>query len=155
VTVTRDWYLELDDVPLATLGWEVMDLSPIFDSPALRGADRVIPRVHGVRAYPRWRTARLVTLAIDVFGEADEDGVAYDDRLVGMITNLDYLKATIGLGAASDGTVSAVVYRGDMPSLTGPVHFLGFKGTAAFGDDSLRTTFDLSIPAGQFESSGS
>lgn len=154
MTVTRDWYLEVDGVPLATHGWEVYDLSPLLDDPDLLGSDRVIPGA-GVRAYPRVPTVTVITLALDVFGEVDEDDAPYDDPMTGLVTNFDYLKATIGQGAAADGTVSATFHRGSLDPAIGPVTFLGFKGSSAFGDANLRTTFDLSIPAGALVVTGS
>lgn len=152
--ITRTWYLEIDSVPLATPAWEIPDVDgswvSLFDSPDLRGQDRVIPFSDGARAYPRRPTVTVVTLPLNIYGDADQDGVAHPNQFEGMVANFDALKALIGAGAASDGTVTAIVHRGGLDALAASVTFLGFKGSSGFGDDHIRTTFDLSIPAGRF-----
>lgn len=156
MTVTRTWYLELNNIPLATYGWETPDLSPLLDDPALRGTDRILPQRPGARGYPRVVTATIITLALDVVGAVDQDNDPYDDVFEGLITNFDYLKANLGLAEPSgDGTVPAVFHRGDLDSLTTDVHFLGFKGTATKGTGVIRTTFDISNPAGLWTPTGS
>lgn len=156
MTVTRTYYLELNSVPLATHAWEIPDLSPLLDDPALRGSDRLLPQLSGLRPYKRVVTGTIVTLPLDVVGAVDEDNDPYDDVFEGLLTNMDYLKANLGLAEETgDGTVPAVFHRGDLNSLTADVHFLGFKGTSTKGTGLLRTTFDISVPAGAWTDAGS
>lgn len=155
MTTTRTYYLELNAVPLATYAWEIPDLSPLLDSPAIRGSDRLLPQLPGVRPYPRVVTATIITLPLDVVGDVDEDGDPYTDVFEGLITNMAYLNANLGLAETGDGTVPAVFYRGDLNSLTADVTFLGFKGTSTKGKNLIRTTFDISVPAGAWTDAGS
>ena len=104
-----------------------------------------------------WKLTTLFGPEHGIWGEA-QDMAHVDhstDPMTGLITNFDYLKATIGLGAAANGTVSATFHRATLDPAIGPVTFLGFKGSSAFGDSNLRTTFDLAIPAGALEVTGS
>jgi hypothetical protein len=159
MTVTRTYYLELNSVPLATHAWECPDLSPLLDDPTLRGTDVVAPYDDGVIAFRRRITATIVTLALDVTGDTDDDGNVNADPFEGLLVNFDYLKANLGLAEdTGDGTVLAAFHRGDLPTLYARVHFLGFKGTNTFGVNPprlIRTTFDLSIPEGGFTLTGS
>lgn len=154
--ITRDWYLELNSVPLACPAWEVPDLSPLLDSGTLRGADVIIPGVEGVVPNRRRRTVHVVTLPFDVMGDVDVDGNPTADPLTGTVEHLDYLGGQLGFASGvDDGTVPAVFHRGDLTSLTADVHFLGFKGSQKQGEFLVRTTFDLSIPSGAWVEVGS
>lgn len=156
MTVTRTWYLEINSVPLATHAWEIPDLSPLLDSGTLRGTDRLLPGAAGVRALPRRRTVTVLTFPLDVVGDVDDDGVAIADPNEGVNEHMAYLNANLGFASATgDGTVPAVFHRGDLPSWTADVHFLGFKGSQKLGEFLVRTTFDISIPAGAWEEVGS
>lgn len=149
--ITRTWYLELDGIPLATPAWEIPDLSGFLDSPTLRGRDVLIPGAPGVVPLQRRVTSSVITFPLDVFGVADEDGVAADDKFEQLNANMEYLRTALPVGEL----ITAVFYRGDLDPWEGDVHFLGFRGSRTVGIELLRTTFDLSVPAGQFEVSGS
>lgn len=155
--ITRDWYLEINSVPLACPAWEIPDLSPLLDSGTLRGADVIIPGVEGVVANRRRRTVHVVTLPLDVMGDLDVDGNPTPDPLTGTVSHLDYLGSQLGFASGvDDGTVEAVFHRGDdLPALSTDVHFLGFKGSQKQGEFLVRTTFDISIPSGTWVEVGS
>lgn len=151
MTVTRSWYLEINSIPLATYAWEIPDLSALLDSPALRGADVLIPGVAGVVPNRRRTTVTVYTFPLDVVGDLDEDGTPSDDPNEGVNEHMAYLNANLGLAAGGDGTVPAEFHRGDLPSWTADVHFLGFKGSQKQGEFLVRTTFDISVPSGWVE----
>lgn len=156
MTVIRDWYLEINSVPLATYAWEVTNLSALLDSAALRGTDRLLPGAAGVRPNRRRRGVQVVTLPLEVHGDFDEAGDPITEPLEGVVSHLEYLTDSLGFASPTgDGTVPAVFHRGGLPDLAADVHFLGFQGSEAFGEWSLRTTFDISIPAGAWEEVGS
>lgn len=154
--VTRDWYLELNSVPLATPAWEIPDLSALLDSGALRGSDRMLPRASGVRAHRRRRNVWVLTFPLDVIGDTDSDGSNIPDANEGVNLHMEYLNEHLGFAEASgDGTVPCIFHRGDLPEWHADVHFLGFKGSQKQGEFLVRTTFDISIPAGRWEEVGS
>lgn len=154
--ITRTHYLELNAVPLATPAWEIPDLSPLLDSPALRGGDRVKPGADGATATRRVRSAYIVTLPLDIFGDLDADGNPYTTPLEGFQEHRDYLETGCGFALTTgDGTVPAVFHRGGLAAVGADVHFLGFKGTTTLSEFVIRTTFDISIPAGRWEEVGS
>lgn len=156
--ITRTYYLELNSIPFATPAWEIPDLSAFLDDPALRGSDDIIPGIAGSIAHARRITTTVVTLPLDVLGTHDWNGGAIPeaDQFEQLLIHMDYLKANLGLASSTgDGTVQAIYHRGDLEPLYADVHFLGFKGTSTQGKRLLRTTFDLSIPAGRFEPAGS
>lgn len=155
MTVTRTYYLEINGVPLATYAWEIPDLSSLLDDPTLVGSNRWIPNT-GSRPYPRKIGETIYTFPLDVVGDFDEDGNANADPFEGLIVNMDYLKANLGLAESTgNGTVPAVYHRGDLNPLTADVHFLGFKGSRTEGDRLLRTTFDISVADGDLTQGGS
>lgn len=156
--ITRDYYLEVNGIPLATPGWECPDLSPLLDDPNVRGEDSLLPYVSGVVPHVRRITGTVYTFLLDIHGDRDHQNNTYSDTLEGILTNLDYLKANLGLASSTgDGTVPVVFRRGDLNALVGDAHFLGFKGSKTLGipPQLIRTTFDLSIPAGRLEETGS
>lgn len=154
--ITRDWYLQINGIPLATPAWEVPDLSPLLDSGALRGGDRRLPGASGVRANRRRRDVWVLTFPLDVMGDRDSDGSAITDANEGVNLHMAYLNAHLGFASETgDGTVPAVFVRGDLASWEADVHFLGFKGSQKQGEFLVRTTFDISVPAGRWEEVGS
>jgi hypothetical protein len=154
--ITRTFYLELNTVPMACPAWEIPDLSPLLDNAQVRGSDRILPSVDGVLAYRRRPTATVVTLPLDVVGLVDWDGNTVADPFAQLNIHMDYLRTNLGFASATgDGTVPAILHRGSVDPMVGDVHFLGFKGSRTMGAGLLRTTFDLSIPAGQLGVSGS
>lgn len=156
MTVTRTWYLELNSVPLATPAWEIPDLSTLLDSGTLRGGDIPIPGVDGVIANRRRRGVWVMTFPLDVMGDVDEDGDPVDDPNEGVNVHMAYLNGALGFAdPTGDGTVPAVFHRGDLPSWTADVHFLGLKGSQKQGEFLVRTTFDISVPAGRWDEAAS
>lgn len=148
MTVTRDHYLEVNGVPLATFAWDAPDLSPMFDTFSLLGGDRLIPGGNAVPK-PRRTTVSVYTLPLYVFGERDEDGTPYADPQVGLATNMQYLVENLGLAKSTgDGTVTVTWHRDSLNDYEGDAHFLGFRGSSPLGRHSIRTTFDLSFPNG-------
>lgn len=154
--ITRDWYLEINSIPLATPAWEIPDLSALLDSGALRGSDNIIPGFAGVVPNRRRRTVWVCTFPLDVMGDIDSDGTPLTDGNEGVNLHMEYLNEHLGFASATgDGTVPAVFHRGDLPEWTADVHFLGLKGSQKLGQFLVRTTFDISIPAGRWEEAGS
>lgn len=144
-------YLEVNGVPLSTAAWRITDLSPLFDAPAVRGDDLLIPYRVGLKPKPRRVTARRIALPISVFGDYDADGNHNADGRIGLAANLDYLIGNLGFGLeAGDGTVPAVWHRPDGSTKTADVHVIGPLEVVPLGPIAVRGVLDLNVPAGRF-----
>lgn len=153
MTVTDCTWLEVNGIDLATHAWRITDLTELLGS-RVRGDDRLIPHVDGVRAFRRRRTARVITLPMLIFGRKDPDGVPIADPLQGAIDHMLYLDANLGIGSATgDGTVPAIWHLPDGGTLEADVHVLGLIGTTDIAYGMFRTTLDISIPSGRFVAS--
>lgn len=148
MTITSDEYLEIDGVPLATFAWKVVDLSPLWEGPDVRGGDRLIPGAAGVRAYPRRATVSQRSLPMLVFGAVDQDGAPYPDPREGLETNFEYLRTNVAdptnLGA---GTRVAVLHLPSGATRTADVHVEALR-PGPLGPSSMRAVLTLSIPGG-------
>lgn len=147
--ITAAEYLEVNDVPLATPAWRILDLSALFGSPALRGSDDLIPGVAGVIPNPRRITVTTLALPMAIFGERDREGVAHPSVREGLMLNIDELLAQVAEPATGDGTVEAVWHRADGGTLTADVHVLGLP-IRSLGPTAALATLQLSIPQGRF-----
>lgn len=151
--ITDPTWLEVNGIPLATPAWRITDLSPLLDDGPVRGADLVMPLAEGARPYRRRRTVRVVTLPMDIFGDADIEGDPTPDAVQGAINNVIWLSGNLGIGedaANDDGTVTAVWHLPNAAQLFAHVHVLGLLGTTDVAPGILRTTLDLSFPHGGF-----
>ncbi len=155
--ITRDEWLEIDGIPLATPAWEITDLSELLNGPDVRGSDRVLPGVAGVVALRRRVTVSVRTLPMVIYGDRDWNGDSYEDGHDGVETNLAYLVDNLCIPTdTGDGTLPAVLYLIGGGVRTADVHVLSPIHTATeLGPAGLRATLDLSIPAGYFSESGS
>lgn len=153
--VTRDWYLSINDIPLATPSWEVPNLDEILNDPPTRLGSRILPGATGRRYLSDVLDARTAgPFPLDIFGDIDADASAIADPLEGMERHRQYLKAHLGQGT---GLVPIVLHRDDLPDLSTEGVFLGMKGWTTINPDVglARTTFDLFLPTGDLEESGS
>lgn len=146
--ITRYPHLEIDGVPLATPAWEAMDLHGLLQGADQRGSDRLLPGASGVRAYKRRPTVSKRPVRLVIFGDYDREGVAYADPFLGLVANIDYLRANVADPTGTgDGTRTAVLRLTALSSKTGPVHVEGLE----LSDDdppTVRGVLMLSLPAG-------
>lgn len=159
--ITRDWYLEVNAVPLACPAFEVPDIDALLSDPALRGlGGLVMPGAEGRRAYAPIIDATTVgPIPLDLDGNKDQDGVPIVDGREGLMEHREFLRNNLGFGKTTDrGLVDVVLHRGSMSPLTGLGQFLGLKGWVTQGIGaarSARTTFDLWLPDGELVETGS
>lgn len=148
MTVTSDEYLEIDGVPLHTHAWRIVDLAPLQQGAARRGADRKVPGAPGVRAYPRRANVTVHALEMFVFGHLDEDGAPHADPREGLEENVAYLRANVTDPTnVGDGTRTAVLHLPSGATRQAPVHVEGFE-LAALGPVAFAAVLTLSIPEG-------
>lgn len=149
--ITRDEYLEISTVPLATPAWRILDLSPLWDGPQVRGDDLLIPGTAGVLTQPRRATVTRKVLPIAIFGEQDWEGNVYADPFTGVRTNLDYLYtnvfAPVGTG---DGTRAATHHLKSGATRTANIIVLSPLDVRPAGKHSLIGRLDILIPDGRF-----
>lgn len=149
-TITRDEYLQVNGVPLATTAWEATDLSDLRDV-AVRGNDRLVPYKDGVQPLSRVRDALHCLIPIVVVGEKDYDDNDYADPTIGIDTNLDYLRENLFLTSLTgDGTVPVVWHMRSGAERTTDGMVLPPFNPEADDDRTYSIIMDLLIPSGTF-----
>lgn len=152
-----DGNLSIDDTPMRTHAWYVLDLRPLWMPSAIRGSDKVLPGATGVRAYPRRKTITEVTLSLIITGEADRNGippaigvpgatVAYFAQLE---ANIAYLRANV-IDPNFDNARGTRAITLTMPSggtRTGDVHIVGMTATSSVLH-TMSCDLTISIPGG-------
>jgi hypothetical protein len=149
--VTRSEWLDIDGTPLATPAWEVPagGLLGLIQGPDVRGSDRLIPGVAGVRRYKRRATVSKRSVPLVIWGTFDLEGVAHADHAEGLVANIDYLRANVAdpIGTG-DGTRTATLHLKDGSTRTGPVHVETMELGGDSEDAYVRAVLNLSLPLG-------
>lgn len=147
--------LAIAGVSMFTTAWCVTSLASLYDDPSLRGADRILPGVLGVRKYRRRATATLHSLPFLVTGVVTTAGLETTVSPYAQLTaNLRYLKANVTLPTnTGDGTRPAVLTLPDGTTVTKDVHVLGLHGDLHPGA-LWSGTLDISDPTGTFHAGG-
>lgn len=149
--ITLPSYLEIASIPLATPAWVVLDLLPLLDGTDVRGSDRLLPGVNGVKPYRRRNTVSVRTLELVIFGDEDQEGEPYSNHMDGLELNILYLRDNLLAPEESgDGTVSAVLHLTGGSVLTADVHVLPPLKVRQVAYGMARGVLDISIPAGEF-----
>ena len=143
--------LTVNGVLLNTTWVCAYDLAPLLDDAELRGSDRLIPHSAGVVAYPRRRTVTRIDLPFWVAGTPRFDGVPQTDTVMGLITNIEYLRVSLGVASQSgDGTVTASWLRGDGTTRTADAHVITPLRIRPQNREVALGVLTLSLPDGQF-----
>jgi hypothetical protein len=142
-------YLEIDGVSLHRSAWWITDLKPLWGSPEVRGADRSIPGVNGVKAYRRRPTVTLIVLELIVVGEYDRfDALTAIDPVDQLEENVAYLREFVTDPTnVGDGTRPAVHHLPSGETRSGPVHVVKFT-PADSAISEITFALGLSIPGG-------
>lgn len=82
-------HLTIDDVNLHTPAWCLIDLSDLWGTQDLRGANRVIPGMRGRKAYRRRIDQTRFQLPFVISGACDENGFLYADAGLGWPEGLE------------------------------------------------------------------
>ena len=148
--ITRDEYLEINDVPLATPAWEVLDLSPLWDVAGFRGDDRLIPQRDGEKPLRRRIAAMRVQVPLIVYGDADQDGMPYSEGRAGLRANLVYLEEAFMVPNLSnaDGTWPLVLHLPAGETLSGDCIVNPPLQLAPKSPTTVLCVLDIKIPAG-------
>lgn len=149
-------YLELvgntaASVPLCTPAYVLTDISPLLGSGDVRGSDRILPGVPGVKPYPRRRTVTEYSLDLFVDGSFDDDGSHNADPRTAVYDHLEYLIGElVDPPAGADGTRAGTLHLPDGSTRTADVTVVGIDVTATVGPASLRCVLVLSLSDGRF-----
>ena len=144
--------LTVNGILLNTSTWIcAYDLAPLLDDAEVRGGDRLIPHSAGVVPYPRRRTVTRIALPLWIAGAFRWDGVAQSDTVMGMIINVEYLRANLGIAKQTgDGTVVASWARPDGTTRTADAHVVPPLRVRPQNRQVTFAVLSLSLPDGRF-----
>jgi len=146
--VTRSTYLEINSIPLATPAWDCLNIHVLWQSPAIRGSDRLLPGAVGVRPRRRRVDVTKYTLELVIRGEQNWEGTYYASAATGLETNVYYLRSNVtDVYTSGDGTRSATLHNPAGGTKTGYLHVESFQ-LEPVSFKTARATIDISIPAG-------
>lgn len=147
---TRYGSLTIDGVNMITSAWMVTSLAPLYDDPDVRGDDRLLPGVTGVRAYRRRATVTRASLPFLVTGFVDRFDAVVLNPYAQLDLNLLYLKTNVTLPTnTGNGTRTAVLTLPSGRTVTSDVHILGLVGDLDSGA-LWRGTIEISDKTGAF-----
>lgn len=128
--------------------WYV-ELSPLWATPDVRGTDRILPGVAGVKAYRRRLTVTRYSLPFYITGQYDRLGNVTADPFSGLAANLAWLYDELLLPLTTgDGTQTAVWTPPGQSPITAAVHVLGIPEPSFNPAAVAVTTLELSVPGG-------
>lgn len=148
IVTTRSHYLSINGVSMATPAWDVLNLHVLWQMPAVRGTDLIIPGASGARPRRRWAQPTKYTLELIIHGNVNPDGTAYSDHFVGLQSNIAYLRTNVADPVATEsGTRTATLTMPDATVRSGHLHVETFE-IAPISYKHVRATMDVSLPMG-------
>lgn len=90
--------LVINGVSLHCPAWDIVGraIMELWETPSLRGSDRLIPGVAGVVPYRRRVTVTKRTMPLVISGAVDQGGAPYADTLIGLESNITFLRNNVG-----------------------------------------------------------
>lgn len=141
--LTRSW-LEINSYPLATPAVLITSLRPLLGGATQRGTDRLLP-LAGPRQLPRRDGITVYPLRMVISGEATREGVAIEDPIEGLDSNIDDLYSNVlDPPGGATGTRSAVWHKADGSTVTKDVTVLPLSVTE-FSPVSVRALLSISL----------
>jgi hypothetical protein len=145
--------LTISGVSMHTWGWNVLDIRDLLFVSAIRGQDKLIPLVPGLRPYRRRLTATTHSLNIIISGLHALDGTpvtSHAARMSKLEEHLDFLYANVVAPVPTvSGTRPAVLLPAGSSPRTAEIHVYSLT-PGTWTPATLRATLDISIPAGRF-----
>lgn len=141
-------HLAIGDVSMHTPAWCMPDLSVLWGTPTLRGANRLIPGRQGRKAYKRRIDETHYSLPLLVTGYCDENGVPWANQDVdwnqGLEANVAFLQDNVANPDTDrgDSTVRATFTLPSGNTRRSWVQILGITGGLNVGG-VLRATLEL------------
>jgi hypothetical protein len=146
--INFETHLEINGVPLSTPAWEHTNLQAVLGAAAVRGENVIMPGAVGVRAVRRRPTETNHTLELTVFGDRDWEGLPYDDGVMGLIANLEHLKANVVDPLATTNSVRTAVLVLPVGTRTAAIQVLGFEVTEALSPSCVNASMDITFLRG-------
>lgn len=142
--------LVIAGVSMHNEAWCVLDLTELWLPGDLRGSDRLLPGVVGVKPYRRRLTVTAHSLPMVLAGDVDRFGADQADPWEGLQANIDYLRANVvDPTNTGDGTRVATLTMPSGAVRSAAIHVLDLQlGVKVAG--RARATLDISIPGGAF-----
>jgi hypothetical protein len=156
-------YLEINNTPMSTPAWRILDHSELNNGPELRGSNLTIPRHRGQLAQMRYTDSRTVSLPIAIFSDKTPFGdnpfttygvTTYREAL---FTNIQWLKSQLTFNPTTDTrTFTAIFHRGatlgDLQAEVQPSVSLDIQH---IGLNNARGVLTLTFPEGVWRTTGS
>lgn len=138
--------LTIDNVSLHTFAWNAPDLSELWWTPEVRGANTLRPHQKGRKAKIRRADETRYSLPMVVTGYCDRLGNVYDDYAEGLELNVEYLLTYVALPTnVGDGTREAIWTLPSGRTVTADVQVEGLRGALRPG--AIYTpTLELVVP---------
>jgi len=136
----------VDNVSLHTPAWNAVDLSALWDTPALRGGNTLRPHQKGRKANRKRGDETRYSLPMIVTGYCDQTGEPYDEFAEGLELNVTYLQSYVALpSSVGDGTRSLVWTLPSGRIITVDVQVEGLRGALLPGA-LYRPTLEIVVP---------
>lgn len=132
--------------------WDIPNLARLWAEAAVRGENRKLPTVPGVRGYPTRVDETSFDLAIFISGDVDALGNPFSDPWVGLEANIDTLWAGVFAPVTiGPGTQSASLSMPDGSIRTAQVQVGPLQLAGDVDDPSVvAATFQLAVVSGRF-----
>lgn len=145
--------LTISGVSMHTPAWNVLELRDLWLGNEVRGQDRLIPGVSGLRPFRRRITAAQHSLPMFIAGFASPDGtpaVGEEEIREQLEANIEFLMANVVEPVATvAGTRSATLRLPSGATRTAQIHVNKIT-PGTYNPYGLRCTLDIDIPAGRF-----
>lgn len=144
-----DGILSITGLPLHTPAYAILDLTPLWMGPDIRGEDLLIPGRTGVLPLPRRATVTTKSLPMIIDGRYDRLGNRWDNEREGLRRNIALLRTYFTDPTYSgDGTRwLTLTSPTNIVTLSGPVHVTGIEVGREYGP-IWRASLNLSLPLG-------
>lgn len=151
--ITSNEYLKVNGIILAQHAWHATDLSGLYDMPLYRGDDRQIPYKPGRQSLPRISDVLNALIPVDVNGELDGDDTPHSDPAMGVVENMDTLKAAFAPPSSPPGTYPIVWVLPDGSERFADGLVLPPLSPESLDRWNMAITLNLYIPSGFFTES--
>lgn len=147
-SITEPEYLTFNSWVFGTPACVIDDLGPVWTLPNIKPYDYEKEGADGDDAMEDNFTAVRFQLKVVLFGDADEDGVAYADARDGIRQNLDALWTAIKPNPSSPFTRTMVHTLPDGGTRTAQAKVVGVGPATRAGAVAIKFGLDFKIPSG-------
>lgn len=145
--------LTIGATALNTPAWDIPNLARLWAEGAVRGENRKLPTVAGVRGYPTRLDETPFDLKLFITGDCDELGATFGDPWIGLEANIDTLRAGVFDPVTSGrGTRTGSLTMPDGTTRVAQVQVGPLKLASDVDDPSfVEASFELMVVSGRFQ----